>query len=360
MKRLSREQIQWIAGILALYTAIAALMFGYHYLNDVANGTTSTWGRRLIEETTGVYTVVLLIPLIVWVARRFPARRSGWWVLAWLGGALVYTLAHTTLMAITRTAIFHLLGMGSYDYGIMIFRYPMEASNDLLSFAVIATIVTFLDRTKASRLAELRAAELQAKLAEAKLQNLRLQLHPHFLFNTLNAISSVMYEDVGKADAMLAKLSDFMRLVLDSSGVQYVPIGEELDMERMYVDIMKTRLERSLHLDVSLAEDAREAQVPFMLLQPLLENSIRHGMDGTRGTLDLRIDVRRENGSTVICVADDGVGVKSDPVRGIGLTNVESRLQYMYGSNASFSITAGQGGGTQATIVVPYSAACAS
>ncbi len=280
MKRLSPQRLRWILAVIAIYSVVAVLMFGYHYLNDVANGTTSTWERRLIEETTGVYTVCLLVPWIVWVARRFPPRRCHWAsvVAAWLGGTIVFTIAHTTLMALSRIAIYHGLGLGPYDYGIMLYRYPMEASNDVLSFVVVAAIVTFLDRLQAARAAELHAAELQAKLAEAKLENLRLQLHPHFLFNTLNAISTVMYEDVRKADAMLAKLSDFMRMVLASSDVQQVSIEEELGVERMYVDIMTERLERRLTLSVSVEGSAREASVPFMLLQPLLENSIRHGM----------------------------------------------------------------------------------
>src|SRR5579862_7022488 len=250
MKIPSRHRLVWPAVLVAGFTALALLMFGYHYLNDVANGSTATWPRRLVEETTGVYSVLLLLPLIVWVARRFRPTCNPWTVtaLAWIAGAIAYTAAHTTIMGLSRVAIFHMLGLGSYDYGIMLFRYPMEASNDVVSFATIATIVTFWDRIETSRRAELEAAGLKTKLAEAKLENLRLQLHPHFLFNTLNAISNVMYEDVRKADEMLAKLSDFMRLVLASSGVEHVPIEQELAIERMYVDIMKTRLERGLQL----------------------------------------------------------------------------------------------------------------
>lgn len=358
MKYASRERVGWILAVLAIYTVIAALMFGYHYLNDVANGITSTWERRLIEETTGVYTVCLLIPWIVWVARRRPPQRR-WWVTvaAWFGGAVVFTIAHTSLMAISRVAIFHVLGLGAYDYGIMLYRYPMEASNDVLSFVTIAAIVTFLDRLRAARAAELHAAELQTKLAQAKLENLRLQLHPHFLFNTLNAISTVMYEDVRKADAMLAKLSDFMRMVLASSDVQQVSIDEEVAIERMYVDIMTARLERSLTLSICIEDGAGDASVPFMLLQPLLENSIRHGMSGTRTSLDLSINVRRANGSTVIRVCDDGQGVNPGAARGIGLNNVESRLTYMYGKQASIALEPRETGGTQATIVFPYSQA---
>ena len=341
-----------------LYTALTLLLFGYHYLDDLANGRADTWLQRIIEQMTGAYAALVLLPLILWVTRRFPPQRSRWIAVtaAWIGGALVYTALHTTLMALSRAAIYQALHLGPYDYGIMFFRYPMEASNDLVSYAIIATIVFFWDRTQAARAAELHAAELQAKLAQAKLENLRLQLHPHFLFNTLNAISNVMYEDVRKADEMLAKLSDFLRLVLASSDVQQVPLHEELHLERTYVDIMTTRLERSLTLDVRVDDDARDAIVPFMLLQPLLENSIRHGMNGNRSGLALQIDVRRRDSSTIIRVSDDGNGLAEGSPRGIGLNNVESRLQYMYGAGASLRLEPRETGGTQATIVLPFAA----
>src|SRR5260370_20374202 len=156
----------------------------------------------------------------------------------------------------------------------MFYRYPMEASKDVMYFMVMIGCVTLIDRFAEARRVELAAADLQTKLAQAQLENLRLQLHPHFLFNTLNAISSVMYEDVRKADAMLSKLSEFLRTVLASGGVHNVPLDEELAVEKMYVDIMTTRLERNLTLHVEVEDGARDAVVPFMLLQPLLENSI--------------------------------------------------------------------------------------
>ncbi len=357
MKRLTRTQIAWTLGAIAVYTAIAALFFSYRYFDDLARQTYGTWGIRLVEEATGAYTALVLLPFIVWVARRFRPTLDRWYVtpLIWLAGAIIYSAAHTTLMALSREVIYRVLGWGDYHYGIMTFRYPMEASNDVIWFFVIASTINFLDRMAAARRAELAAAGLQTKLAEAKLENLRLQLHPHFLFNTLNAISSVMYEDVQKADEMLSKLSDFLRVVLASSGVNEVPLDEELAVERMYVDIMTTRLERQLSLDIHVAEDAREASVPFMLLQPLLENSIRHGMGDGREALDLGIDVRRTNGSTVISVSDDGAGFNPVAQTGIGLNNVSSRLEQMYGKNASFSIERRSQGGTLATLRFPFS-----
>jgi len=354
MSPLNATRARWIAGFTALYTAIALLLFEYRYLDDLANRHYGTWAERLVEQTTGAYSALVLLPLVIWVTRRFACRP--WWIVAGAGlaGAAAYSVLHTTLMALSRSAIYHIFGLGTYDYGIMLYRYPMEASNDVITYATIALIVVFYDRIAQARRSELEAAELRVKLAEANLQNLRLQLHPHFLFNTLNAISSVMYEDVRKADEMLAKLSDFMRLVLAAGDVQHVPLQEELDVERMYVDIMSTRLEWSLRLNVTVDESAHGARVPFMLLQPLLENGIRHGMPSDRRRLDLWIDVARSNGSTIIRVSDDGTGIDPGYVAGVGLKNVRSRLAYLFGDRASMQIGPRAKGGTVATLSFPY------
>ncbi len=142
-------------------------------------------------------------------------------------------------MWITRAAIFPIAGMGHYDYGVMTYRYPMEASHDFILYPIMIGFIYFYDRMSRARESEIAAAQLRCELSEAKLENLRLQLHPHFLFNTLNAVSAVMYEDVRKADAMLARLSEFLRVILTTSDVQEITLDEELQIERMYVDVMK-------------------------------------------------------------------------------------------------------------------------
>ncbi|MBV8245032.1 MAG: histidine kinase [Candidatus Eremiobacteraeota bacterium] len=334
-----------------LYTALGLLDFTTYYLDDLARAHSGTIARRFTEEMTGAYAALALFPIVLFVARRFSFARAGrpMAVVAAVAGAFVYSIAHTTLMAISRAILFPLTGQGPYDYGIMLYRYPMEAAKDVVTFAIIYGLIAFFDRLQ-------RAREIEAQMATLQLENLRLQLHPHFLFNTLNAISSVMYEDVAKADAMLAKLSDFLRTVLHSGSVQQVALSEELEVERMYVDIMRTRLDRRLSLNVTVADEARAAIVPFMLLQPLLENSIRHGLPATGGDLNLAIDVRRMDGSTVIDVSDDGVGIV-DPKelpRGVGLQNVRARLEGLYGERASFEIAGNGAHGTVVHLAFPF------
>jgi LytS/YehU family sensor histidine kinase len=353
-----RTRTGTIAALAALFTAIGLLFFSYHFLDDLARGKTGTALPRFIEEMTGAYSAAIVLPITIWTLRRFPFGRRTWplALAAQLGGLIVYTVAHTSLMAISRALLFPLAGLGPYDYGIMLYRYPMEASFDALIYPVVAGFVYVFDRLRQAREAEVRAAELQTRLAQAQLENLKLQLHPHFLFNTLNAISSVMYEDVAKADAMIAQLSDFLRLVLDSSGVHEVPLQRELAVERMYVDIMKTRLDSRLNLSFDIDPELRDAAVPFMLLQPLLENSIKHGLSPNSNGLDIAITARRTSGSTVIAIRDDGIGLgANEAIEGHGLSNVRERLAHMYGDAAAFAIAPAQGSGTVVTLSIPFS-----
>src|SRR5437667_12600988 len=135
----------------------------------------------------------------------------------YLVAAVLFSSAHSTMMAISRHFLAPLMGLGPYDYGIMTYRYPMEFSNDLIGFTVIVGLYSFYQRLRIAQAQQLAAAELQTKLVQAQLENLRLQLQPHFLFNTLNTISSVMYEDVRAADAMLTLLTALLRLTLRAS-----------------------------------------------------------------------------------------------------------------------------------------------
>ncbi len=342
--------------LFALFTAIGLLLTVSGYLADLAQQHYGTMALRLTEEMVGSYTALALLPFIIWFARRFRLRAENWVSILALtiAAALLYSGVHTTINALGRDLVSRLTGQGPYDYGIMFYRYPMEAAKDVLYFTIFVMSINFIDGLKTARQAEIAAAELQTKLADAKIENLQLQLHPHFLFNTLNAISSVMYEDVPKADEMLSKLSDFLRTVLGSSGVHEVPLAQELAVEHMYVDIMKTRLERNLALDVHVDEAAQGALVPFMLLQPLLENSIRHGMADARSSIALDIAVQRRNGSLVIELCDDGCGFTSAKTGGIGLRNVASRLEHLYGDGAYFSIEPRYEGGTRATMIFPF------
>lgn len=346
----------WLT-LFLIFTGIGLLRFGNVYLDDLTRHVAGTLGRRLLEESTGIYTALPLMIILVAIAARFPWRRGGYAraVAAAIVGWAFVSVAHTSLNALARHVLSPLFGLGAYDYGDMRVRYYMEAAGDAVFYLMGITAIYALAHRASMRTLELRAAELQTQLAEATLENLRLQLHPHFLFNTLNAISSVMYEDVTRADRMLAQLSDFLRRVLAFSGTSSIRLDEELDVEAMYVSIMSTRLERALVVQVALDESSRGVRVPPLLLQPLLENAIRHGAPEDARPLHIAVSASVANGTARIVVRDDGRGLRATPAFGIGLSNVTSRLTATFGSAARFALQALPGGGTEAAIEIPSS-----
>jgi LytS/YehU family sensor histidine kinase len=263
------------------------------------------------------------------------------------------------MMAISRWLIAPLAGLGHYDYGIMRFRYPMEFSNDLLSYTVIVLVYYFFQRLRIAQAQQLAAAELQAKLAQAQLENLRLQLQPHFLFNTLNTISSVMYEDVPAADAMLTQLSELLRLTLRTANSHEIPLAQELEITRLYLQIMQKRFESNLRVTYSVDAALENSLVPQLILQPLVENSLRHGLKDGGAGIDISIGARRENGSLILNVADTGSGLGTQNAdtalsRGVGLANIRGRLEQLYGAEQAFAIANRLSGGAEVTLRVPF------
>jgi len=355
----SQRAQTWIV-LFLLYTLIAVLLTGYRYLDDLTRQHPGTFYMRVLEEGTGVYSVFLLLPLIFRFARIYLYERKGWLRLGLfhLAAAVLFSAAHTTMMAISRHFLAPLMGLGAYDYGIMTYRYPMEFSNDLIGFTVIVGLYSFYQRLRIAQAQQLAAAELQTKLAQAQLENLRLQLQPHFLFNTLNTISSVMYEDVRAADAMITQLSDLLRLTLQASRAHEIPLAEELEIARLYLDLMQRRFENKLCVTYSVDPSLNSSLVPQLILQPLLENSLRHGMKPGSSAMDLSIAAHRENGSLILQVADSGGGLgEIDPSgvfgRGLGLSNIRDRLAHLYGDRQQFSISNRPGGGAEVTLCVP-------
>jgi LytS/YehU family sensor histidine kinase len=225
-------------------------------------------------------------------------------------------------------------------------RYWMEGSMDVIVYAITVTLIWLIDRFYAQ-------AELRSELAQAQLRNLQLQLQPHFLFNALNTISSVMYEDVAAADTMIARLSEFLRLTLRRADHQEVRLSGELELLDAWLSIMRARFEGDLEIQMAVEPEARPAFVPQLILQPLVENSIRYGADPKTHRIAIRIEARRVNGHLSVKVRDHGPGVK-DLREGVGLSNTRSRLSKLYGARHEFSIANAADGGLEVAIEVPW------
>lgn len=337
--------------VFAYFTAVGLMLFGYRYLEYVANRKAVSPLEPLINELlTGAWTAALLFPLVARFARRFPVGRFTWPAYLPLHACalVVYSAAHTSLLWASRKMLYALFGLRPYDYGLMTARYPMEFFHDVIGYSLAVSILYLFDR-------HVRAAQLEATLAQARLENLRLQLQPHFLFNTLNAISSVVYEDPRKADAMIAALSDLLRTTISDSEAQVVPLNREIQTLDLYLNIMRKRFEDTLSVRVRVDPDVQHALVPHLLLQPLVENSIEHGADPRSKMVTVTIDAERDGPTTRVRIRDGGCGLPDGQVRrGTGISNTAERLRQLYGAEHTLAFENGENGGLVVTVAIPY------
>ena len=203
-----------------------------------------------------------------------------------------------------------------------------------------------------------RYVERDRQLAEAQLQNLRQQLNPHFLFNTLNMISSKMYEDVAQADAMIARLSDLLRMTLRTSRQPEVPLRTDLEALDLYLEIMKARFGDAIQVDLNVDAHAHEALAPSLILQPLVENAFRHGVNGQAASGRIRIRASVSDHTLTLRVSDNGPGFQDSREailnRGFGLSNTAARLQQLYGDQHRLDLNNSDGGGAEVVIRIPY------
>jgi len=343
---------------LSMFTVTGALRFTYMYFDDVARQETGTLAHRVIEESTGAYTAAVLFVAVVAFVWRYPLDRPGWRARlpAHLAALVAYSVAHTTLMFVTRTVVFRLMGMGAYDYGYMPARYVMEFGEDAIGYASFVAIITLYRYYRVTRQREVRTAQLERGLAQAELRNLRLQLQPHFLFNALNTISSTMYDDPRSADRMIGQLSQLLRLSLRTSHAQEVPLREELEVLGCYLGLMTARFGSRLHVDVVAMPEVLDALVPSLLLQPLVENAIRHGNASHASGGSIEVRVERAGAMLRLSVTDDGPGAPPGAdvfATGIGLSATRDRLRLLYGGAHRFE-AGNRGRGFAVDIELPH------
>jgi len=327
-----RRPSLWAAALSGA-SLVSALLFWYKYLDDLVRDHTGTLPSRLIEELPGAIYCVPLIAAIATIGWYVPFSRSNWRRafpvhVATLVG---FSVIHTTLNWACRVVMFKLLGLGPYDYGRMPLRYLMEFPNDAIFYLIIQGIVAAVRYYRTLRDREL-------SLAQAELRNLRLQLQPHFLFNALNTISVTMYDDPAAADAMIAELSELLRLSLKTVHTQEVPLRAELEALSHYTALMHARFGDKLSVAVDVDPAAADALVPSLILQPLVENAVRHGNVSVLGQGHIDVRARRDGDRLTIDVLDDGPGGTWEPKgSGVGLRSTAERLKLLYGDSHRFS-----------------------
>ena len=327
----------------------------------------SRWTLR--PDTTAIFPFLVLmnlvtwvgyamwVPAIFWLGRRFRFDRHGWWRALLVHGpaSLVITSVH---LAFVGTSRWFLQGVRGGDPELMttiLDAFFRTVDQTLPVYWAIIGLQHAVDYYRQARAREVRAARLETRLLSSQLQALQQQLHPHFLFNTLHAISTLVHRDPDKADLMIERLSDLLRITLRKVGEQEVELAEELEYLRAYLDIEQVHFGPRLRIEYRIDAAALDVLVPTLILQPMVENAIRHGLEPLVRPGTLTIEAQADGDLLWLRVRDDGVGFAKSFSRqdGVGVANTRSRLDRLYGENASLTMREQVSGGVKIEISMP-------
>lgn len=347
-------------GILAAVASYAFTLITGRSMWTLQADPSAVWPYVLAMNLIYYYTWGILTPPVLWLARRFRFGREPWRMTLpahILGGALFMSL-HVLAIAASRYSLQTAFGMHVSWWPIVADAFFRTTDWELAVYCAIVGVSHALDYHVEAKERALRASQLEARLAEAQLQALQRQLHPHFLFNTLNAISELMHKDVEAADLMISQLGDLLRLATENVGVQVVALKTELDFLQKYLEIEQTRFRDRLTVRLEIDPEALDAAVPSLILQPLVENAIRHGIGPRRGGGTITVRGTRENGNLVLEVRDNGGGLSGQGLRslrtGVGLSNTRARLRHLYGDRHGLEFTSDAG--LAVRLVIPFTA----
>jgi hypothetical protein len=320
-----------------------------------SGGREISFGRALLVNLPFYWLWALLTPAILGLARRFPLERARWKrSLAVHAGASVVLSAVQLLVAGALLYAFVQAGGTSTLAWALGSFFRLNFHANILTYAALVALAWAGDTYEKYRDRELAASRLQTQLVKAELGALKMQLQPHFLFNTLNAIAALLKPEPDAAERMVLQLAEFLRLTLRNTGRAEVTLREELEFLERYLAIEKTRFGDRLATRFRIRSEVLEARVPNLLLQPLVENAIRHGIAKSSDAGRLEVSATHEGGRLLLRVADDGPGLGTAPVReGIGLSNTRERLSHLFGEDFTLAYGNAPGGGFAITLTFP-------
>jgi sensor histidine kinase YesM len=354
----------WLA-VLTTVTLIGLIESSTFYTGSNAQGADPriTWAEALVSAMPSWYVLAALLPFVIWLSRRFPLEATRWRrsLGVHLLAAVVFTVVHITAASVLS---YTLQGDQLWSFGQALSNvFSLFFALELITYFAIVGAYHAYDYARrynerestAAQLA-LRASRLEASLARANLETLRMQLNPHFLFNTLNAISVLALKGERQSVVRtLTLLSDLLRVTLDQTQ-QVVTLREDLEMLDRYLEIEQIRFRDRLAVEQDIAPDVLDAEVPSLLLQPLVENAIRHGISRTPGPGKVRVEARELAGNILeLRVLDTGPGFSWEPSTrtGVGLVNTRARLEQLYGNDHTLELSNRPGGGAVVTVRMP-------
>lgn len=340
--------MRWLLAFLG-WTFVALFFASQTYLNYRSSGGRAPVALILRMNLVEWYLWGLIAPLIVRLVRHIPLERTHWArnLVIHLGAGVVFALAEWWLNNFLRH---NLLGLSQGMRLVYVFH------QNLVTYWLVVAAAQGYRYYSRYREGEVRTAQLSAQLAQAQLQALRMQLHPHFLFNTLNAISTLVHKDPEIADRMIARLSDLLRLTLENIGVQEVRLAQELEFLERYLEIERMRFADRLEVRMRIAPETLDARAPYLILQPLVENAIRHGIAPRSAPGCIEVSAERREKMLVLVVRDDGPGIstKANLKDGVGISSTRARLERLYGEAHRFELQNGAQGGLIVTLALPF------
>lgn len=354
-----RSRTKW-ALIVGGWTLFGLFFTSQNYISQAHYRGRVEWKQTFIIWMLCAYSWGALTPAMLWLARRFSfekeSRLRAFFV--HLVASAFFSIFALVVFTSLRSLLFanqesNLSAIASLR-GLVI----AEFHGGLLIYWTIIGISHALDYYSRYRDRELQALQLETRLAQARLDALKMQLHPHFLFNTLNSISVLMRKDVEAADRMLVQLSNLLRIALSKTMPHEIPLKQELEFLEKYLEIEKTRFRDRLRVRIDIDPLTLDSLVPHLILQPLVENAIRHGIADreTDGVIEIRAS--RQNGTVHLQVRDNGPGLPPDfnetLAEGVGISNTRARLEHLYGATGSFQLKNADDGGLIATAAIPF------
>ena len=369
----TRPWLIWAASF-GIWTLVALAASGSIYELWRSRGYPMTFVSVLASELSQILTYAPLTPLVLALAMRFPIQRGNWVrrSLLHLLFAVAFCIAHITLRGLTPYAAWD-AKLGRFVSAVWnsqthVFAINWQIFKNLFwsnvvddttgTYVPIVLVGHALSYYRRFRDRELHSAKLEMQLTRSHLQALKSHLQPHFLFNTMHSISALMLTDVAAADMMMSRLSDLLRMSLESRGIQITSLNRELEFVAGYLEIEKVRFGERLSIALDIAAETLDAQVPSLLLQPLVENAIRHGISRLSSGGSVWIAASRDGRDLYLRVRDNGPGLVSvagtPPGTGLGLRTTRERLQTLFGSQQSFEIHDAPSGGVEVCVRIPF------
>jgi two-component system LytT family sensor kinase len=358
------RQRRWVrlAAIWGIWTFIGLVFTLQGYFTSYRSERPMLFTDSLYLQMTWSYLWALFTPLVLWASARLPIERNNW-----IRSSLLH-VPISILLSVFLTALGHIflwlywgLRAGKpFSFSSMSRFVVANFSEGIGIYLLIALTSYAYNYYRRYREGQLRTLQLEAQLSQAQLQALKMQLHPHFLFNTLHSISALLNKDVDAARKMITRLGDFLRLTLENSGAQEVTLKQEMEFLTCYLEIERIRFQNRLVTRMDVADRTLLAKVPNLILQPIVENAIRHGIAprSTPGFID--IAAKQLDGRLRIQVRDNGPGLPEHRTsqnqfkKGLGLANTETRLKRLYGADHLFDLSNDPAGGLIVTLEIPF------